>query len=201
MIAEIENAILEIIRGAFKNKAMGYAVSYIESYGGELDDLDELAQVMRTFPAIWVTYAGSGKPTPVGTSKTKWLVPATFAVMCGSRNVRGERFTRQGLKVNGEVKEVGVYQMLADMRQLLLRQDFGMAIDPLGPGLEKTLFNTRLNGAGLAIFAQEWHTKFVITAPAALPDPNAPDWDTTALSFFVNHATAPAATDVISQRT
>lgn len=201
MIAQIENAILEFIRGAVKNKALGYAVSFVESYGGELDDLDDLAQAVRSFPAIWVTYAGSGKPTPWGTSKTKWLVPATFAVMCGSRNVRGERFTRQGLTVNGEIREVGVYQMLADMRQLLLRQDFGMAIDKLNPGLEKTLFNTRLNGAGLAIFAQEWHTKFVITATAALPDPSAPDWDTTALRFFVNHATVPAATDVISQRT
>lgn len=187
MIADIEDAILSHLRAAVNNgPGLGYKVPTIESYGGELDDLSLLAQVIRTMPAIWVAFAGSGKPTPYGASKSKWLVPCTFAVMTGARNIRGERFTRRGLTVGGEIKEVGVYQMVEDVRLLLLRQDFGLAIDRLAPGTVKTLFNSRLDSQSFAIFAQEWHTKFVITDPAVLPDPNGPDWLRLGLNYYLS---------------
>ncbi|MEW6562716.1 MAG: phage protein Gp37 [Pseudomonadota bacterium] len=135
----------------------------VESYGGEFDG--DLMQVVRRFPAFWVTYSGSGKSTPVGTSKDKWLKPVTFVVMAGAYNTRGEADRRRGVTVNGVVVEAGVYQMLNDARDLLIRQDFGLAISPLTPGAERTLFNTVMTDRGISVFAQEWHTQFVVNTP------------------------------------
>lgn len=186
MIAEIEDAIIAHIQtAAAATPGLGYRLPTVASYGGELDD--DLAQVVRSFPAVWVTYAGSGKPRPYGTSRTKWIVPCTFAVMVGSRNVRGERSTRHGLKVNGQIIEVGAYQMLKDLGLLLLNQDFGLAIKNLSPGATKTLYNTRLNGQALAVFAREWHTEFVEEQPRVPIDLADPDW----LRLGINYHLAP----------
>jgi phage gp37-like protein len=164
MIPATEDAIIARLRSA---SGLGYK-PLVESYGGELDD--ELERVVRSFPAFWVTFAGSGKPVPMGTSKEKWLVPLTFAVMAGARNIRGERATRHGVTVAGVLREPGVYQMLDDACRLLLRQDFGLAISPLIPGAVRSLYNTRLNNQALAVFAQEWHTQYVLDASVVTAD-------------------------------
>jgi len=150
MLAEIEDALVARI------KTLQY-VRAVESYGGQLDD--ETFEVLRVVPAIWVTFGGSSKPEQSGPKK--FLTPATFVVMCAARSVRNERSTRHG----GPGNEVGVYQMLEDVRQLLLMQDLGLAIDHFRPGAVRTLYNTRLRGSALAVFAQEWHTKYVEKPP------------------------------------
>lgn len=164
IVAQIEDAIIARIKAA---TGMGYTPQ-VGSYGGEFDG--ELPVVIRQFPAFWVTFKSAGKPTPVGTARDKYLVPLTFAVLAGARNVRGERATRHG---GAAAHEVGVYQMLADAQTLLLRNDFGLEIDPLSPGSVHTLYNSKLNNQGIAVFAQEWHTKYVMSEArvlAPLPD-------------------------------
>lgn len=183
MLAEIEDAIINHIKTTAGAAGFGYKLPTVESYGGELDD--DIAQVVRKFPAVWVAFAGSGRPLAMGTHKDKWLVPCTFAVMAGARNVRGERSTRHGLKVGAQIVEVGVYQMLEDVRLMLLGQDFGLAIDRLTPGATKTLYNTKLNGQSMAVFAQEWHTKFVLTQPRVPVDATDPDWLSIALNYHL----------------
>lgn len=186
MISRIEDAIVNHIQAAAASApGLGYRIPTVASYGGELDD--DLAQVVRSFPAVWVAYAGGGKPKPYSASHGKWVVPATFAVMVGARNVRGERSTRHGLKVGGQVVEVGAYQMLADISLLLLNQDFGLSIKELVPGATKTLYNTKLNGQALAVFAREWHTEFIEEQPRAPIDPTDPDW----LRLGINYHLAP----------
>lgn len=186
MIATIEDAIIAHIKAAASaTPGLGYKLPNVASYGGELDD--DLAQVVRSFPAVWVTYAGSGKPRPYSTARGKWIVPCTYAVMVGSRNVRGERSTRHGLTVGGVIKEVGAYQMLHDLGLLLLNQDFGLAIKNLVPGATKTLYNTKLNGQALAVFAREWHTEFVEEQPRVPIDPTDPMW----LKLGINYYLAP----------
>lgn len=160
MIATIEDAIIARLKSA---AGLGYTPD-VESYGGEFDG--DLTQVVRRFPAFWVTYSGSSKPTPVGTSKDKWLVPLTFVVLAGAYNTRSEADRRKGVSVNGTVIEPGVYKMLSDSRNLLIRQDLGLAISPLTPGAERTLFNTGMTDRGIAVFAQEWHTQYVVSTPA-----------------------------------
>lgn len=184
MIAQIEDAIINHIKAAASAMpGLGYKLPNVASYGGELDD--DIAQVVRSFPAVWVAYAGGGKPRPYSTERNKWVVPATFAVMVGTRNVRGERATRHGLKVGGVIKEVGAYQMLNDIGLLLVNQDFGLAIKNLVPGATKTLYNTKLNGQALAVFAREWHTEFIEAQPRMPIDPTDPMWLKMGINYYL----------------
>lgn len=153
MIAEIETAIIDRIKTA---SGMRYLRS-VESYGGQFDD--DTFDVVRLLPAVWVTFAGAGRPVQAGESR--FVKPATFAVMCGARSVRSERTTRH----DGPAGEVGAYSILQDVETLLMMQDLGLAIDHFRPGAVRTLYNTRLRSNGLAVFAQEWHTKYVVTKP------------------------------------
>lgn len=147
MLAAIENAIIERIKDA----RLSYLPT-VESYGGQFDD--ETFDVVRALPAVWVTFAGSAKPEQK--SKGKFLTPATFAVMCCARSTRSEKTTRH----DGPTGEVGVYRILKDVKQLLLMQDLGLEIDHFRPGAVRTLYNTKLRSSGLAVFSQEWHTKY-----------------------------------------
>ncbi len=113
MIAEIEDAIVSHLKTAATPEALGYNVREIGSYGGEFDD--NLWEQVRRFPAIWVAFAGGGKPQPYGVARGKWIRPLTFVTMVGTRNVRGERQTRQGVRIDGQLIEPGAYQMLDDV--------------------------------------------------------------------------------------
>lgn len=158
MLAAIENAMITQIK-----TAVPY-LRAVDSYGGQFDD--ETFDVIRALPAVWVTFAGSAKPEQTGPKR--FLTPATFAVMCAARSVRSERTTRHDGPAAGEI---GAYRILSDVRLALLMQDLGMDIDHFRPGAVRTLYNTKLRASGLAVFAQEWHTKYV---DQAMPDPDIP---------------------------
>lgn len=191
MISEIEDAIIARIKAAASTTpGLGYQLSSVESYGGEFDG--DLAAVVRKFPAVWVTFAGSGKSRPSSTARNKWITPATFVVMVGARNVRGERATRKGLTVGGVIKEVGVYQMLSDISLLLINNDLGLAIGNFKPGATRTLFNTKLNGQALAVFAREWHTEFIETQPREPIDPTDPMWLSMGINYYLTPGDAVA---------
>lgn len=184
MLSEIEDAIIARIQAAASaSPGLGYQLPVVASYGGELDD--DLAQVVRKFPAVWVTFAGCKASTKINTQGTKWRTPATFVTMCGSRNVRGERATRKGLTVGGVLREVGVYQILQDVALLLANSDLGLAITPLKPGPIRTLYNTKLNGQGLAVFAREWYCDFIETQPRTAFDPTSADWLSAGISYYL----------------
>jgi phage gp37-like protein len=200
MIAAIEDAIIgQIKTAAAALPGLGYTINSVASYGGELDG--DLAQVVRSFPGVWVTYTGSGKPRPYSLEKSKWVVPVTFAVMVGARNVRGERATRHGLSVGGQTAEVGVYQMLDDIGLLLINQDFGLAIKRLAPGATRTLYNTKLNNQALAVFAREWHTEYIEAQPSVPIDVTNPDWLRLGINYYLTPGDAlPDASDLTTLR-
>lgn len=180
MVSQIEDGILSRVTAANDGR-LGYKIATIDTYGGEFDD--ELAQVIRQLPGVWAVYAGGGKPVPYGTSKEKWKVPATFAVMAGARSVRSEPFSRRGLEVAGTVLEVGAYRMLDDIRRILLNQDFGLEIARFEPGAVKTLYNLKMNGVAMSVFAQEWHTAFIIGPEStAATDP---DWLRIGMNYYL----------------
>jgi phage gp37-like protein len=179
MIAQIEDAILARI-GAANDGRLGYKIAAIETYGGDFDE--ELAQVVRRFPGVWVVYAGGGKPVPYGTGKVKWKMPATFAVMVGARSVRSEPFSRRGLEASdGTIVEPGAYHLLEDCRRILLNADFGLEIARFEPGAVRTLYNTKLNGLAFSIFAQEWHTAFIVEPETVEGD----DWLRTGFNYYL----------------
>lgn len=184
MIDLIEDAIIARIKtAASSTPGLGYKLPIVDSYGGELDG--DLAAVVRKFPAVWVTFAGCRASTKMATAGGKWKTSATFVTMCGSRNVRGERATRKGLTVGGVIKEVGVYQIMKDVGLLLAGNDLGLAITPLKPGAIRTLFNTKLNGQGLAVFAREWHCDFIETQPREQIDPTSGDFLKLGISYYL----------------
>jgi phage gp37-like protein len=147
-LAGIEDAMLARIAGA--------GLKYLRTaatYAGELDD--DLVKAVRCFPAVWIALKGLGEGQALNTARSVYRVPATWAVLVGARALRNEASGRHGDKVN-----VGTYQMLEDVRALLAGQDFGLEIDNLRPGKVTNLTNSRFQGQGVSIYAQEWHTRF-----------------------------------------
>lgn len=152
MLATIEQAFVARIKSA---AALNY-LKTVDSYAGQLDE--GLGEVIRAYPAVWVTFAGSAKPIKSGSNT--WKIPVTFVTMVAARNVRDEKAARVGT-----VNEVGAYRILKDLRTLMLNQDLGLEIERFAPGAIKTLYNTKVGKDGLAIFSQEWTTAFVEHAP------------------------------------
>lgn len=159
--AAIEDAILARLQAASDSNALGYRLAELASYGGEFDDETFFTQV-RKFPAVWVTIGGS-KGKPISARKT--LYTATIAVMVGTRNVRGERQTR-----HGTVAAPGSYQLLDDVRRLLAGQSFGLAISPLRPGADRTLFNTKLGNQARSVLAAEFATEWTLSVDTGEAD-------------------------------
>ncbi|GAB6127308.1 DUF1834 family protein [Humidesulfovibrio idahonensis] len=148
MLAIIEDAILARIAGA----KLPY-LRTLATYGGELDE--ELGEAVRRFPAVWTAFKSEGEGVPLNTVKSVYRIPATWVVFVAARNLRNEAATRRGDKV-----QVGTYQMLKDVRALLVGQDFGLEIDNLRPGRTQSLTNARFKGLGVSVYAQELHTKY-----------------------------------------
>lgn len=156
IFAQLEDAVIARVKNASDINALGYRLASVGSYGGEFDDETFFTQ-FRKFPAVWVTVGGD-KPKKI--SAKAWECNLTLAVMVGSRNVRGERFTR-----HGAVGEVGSYQMAQDVRDLLAMQDFERMVSALDPGPIRTLFNTRQGSEARSVLAVEFTTRYTYRPP------------------------------------
>jgi len=166
MLAAIEDAMTAALATVFDAPALGYRKPRVEAYSGQLDS-DELVNVVRTLPAVWITYGGGGKPARVNAARDRWLTPVTMVTMVATRNVRGEHVARHGVTNSaGAVVEPGVYHLLDAICQVLLGRDLGLAIRPFEPGAVKTVINSRLNSDAWAVYGQEWHTAYTARTPA-----------------------------------
>lgn len=147
-LEQIEDALLDRLR-----RGLGRLVLSVDSYGGELDDMT--ADVIRSFPAVWVTFGGITRSEAIGTSREKTKATGQFVVMVAARNVRHNAARR------GVVGEVGAYQLVRAVRRLLQEQDLGLAIDHFKPGRVRTLYNTRLGSEAVSVFACEFSTAWI----------------------------------------
>lgn len=145
MIAAIETALITRLQ-----QGLGQMVRQVASYSGELDD--DLAQVIRVFPAAWVTFGGITDTRPSSTSRSKQKATGQFVVMLGERNLQ-QQAGRQG---GARAEQVGIYPLVYAVRRLLSGQDLGLAISHLQPGKVRTLYNTRLANDAFAVFACEF---------------------------------------------
>lgn len=132
----------------------------VKSYGGEFDE--DLLDVVRRFPAIWVTTAGSdGSPEKLSHNKVK--DSAKVVVMVGASSVRNEEARRHGAGT-----DIGTYTMLKHVRKLLTNNSLKSVglegLDPLELGKTKTIFNTIVRGQSISVIAQEFTTGFIIKA-------------------------------------
>lgn len=132
----------------------------VKSYGGEFDE--DLLDIVRRFPAIWVTTAGSdGSPEKLSHNKVKDSVKVV--VLVGASSVRNEEARRHGAGA-----DIGTYTMLKHVRKLLTNntlKSVGLAgLDPLELGKAKTIFNTIVRGQSISVIAQEFTTGFIFKA-------------------------------------
>ncbi len=135
-------------------------IAEVATYGGEFDE--NLAESVRRFPAVWVTFSGAN-PRPSSTSKRRWHVDLTFVVLVGARSIRNEETTRHGdFNTSGQLVEVGTFQLLKDVQTALLGKDLSLPIKPLEMGRITTLFNTRLQNEAVSVLAQEYKTSLLV---------------------------------------
>lgn len=154
LIAQLEDAMIAALK--VKLPTGGYK-PLVTTYAGELDG--EWSEAVRQLPAVWLFCEGGGDPKPYGTSKEKWLIPLTWSVIVATRNLRGERDARHGVQVGGHF-EVGSYQLLTDVRRVLMNRDFGLAVQHLKPGRLRSL---GISGGqrGLSVYAQQFHSAYI----------------------------------------
>nr|ELR5201263.1 DUF1834 family protein [Providencia rettgeri] len=150
LITQIENSIIQRLK-----LGMGRMLREVASYSGELDV--DIGNIIRAFPAAWVTFGGITNSKYTSTSRQKVIVTGKFVVMVGDYNTRSDAASRSG---GANLNEVGTYRHIHGVRRLLTGQDLGLTIDPLMPGVVRTLYNTQVNERALSIFACEFETRW-----------------------------------------
>lgn len=127
-IAAIENAMLERLRLAGEQDVLGYRFRTLESYPEDFDlYLKEKIKGDRAFPAAWAVFGGWRRVTDQASTVD---VEAVFMMVVAAQNLRNETAQRHGA---GD-KEVGSYQLLIDVAQLLHGQRLGLDIGQLKLG-------------------------------------------------------------------
>lgn len=196
MIADIETAMLDAIKAA----DFGYQLGTVAGYCGELDGNEQggdqfMGQMALKFPVVWVIFNGDDKVTPVGTANDRWRVDAGFLVIVVARNVRGQQFTRHSANAD---QEVGAYQIIEDLRLLLLGQDFDLAIARMKPGPIKRLVNKKTAKQAMAAYYLEFKTQYVIAQPY---EAYLPDWLRTGFNYYLTPGDDIAdASDLLTMR-
>lgn len=159
--AALENAVMARLKAASVSGELGYRLMEVASYGGQFDDVDAFANAVRRMPAVWVAIGGDKVVESAGNSL---VCEGVLAVMAAARNVRGEADTR-----HGNAAEPGTYRMVEDVRRILSWRKLGVALESgLVPQAVRTLFNTRLAGQAVSVFAVEFGFRF--TTQAALTE-------------------------------
>lgn len=116
LIGGIENAIIERIKQAQSQKALGYTLKKIGTYGGELAESVERA--VMSFPAVLCIYNGDNLDTNRSTEMQDMRV-YNFVLFCCAKSLRNEAAGRKGA---GD--KVGSYQIADDMRNLFREHKF-----------------------------------------------------------------------------
>ncbi len=187
---QIEQAIKDLMAAQVESKAWPW-VREIKTYGGEFDD--DITAIIRHFPAIWVTFAGSRKAVQSSYDKTEYHV--NFAVLVGARSVRNEEAQRHGVGV-----DVGSYQMLLNVQHLLTNNALGLkGLEPLRLGTTKTIFNTKTRDQSLSVFSQEFSTSYTIHASDRKREEDATEayLERVCVDYFYDDPTASIAHDQV----
>ena len=167
----VEQGIKDVLARQVQQKIWTW-IREIKTYGGEFDD-DTLAWV-DTFPAIWVTFQGSGTPKKTSHNKTEY--PVTFVVLIGARSMRNEEAQRHGAG-----SDIGTFLMLKHVQKLLIGNDLSSVdvkgLAPLTLGRTKTIFNTKTRSQSINVLSQEFHTQYVIEASDRVREEEATEED------------------------
>lgn len=165
MLAQIEQAIKDTLH-AYNQEHGGGFVRGIKSYAGDFDAAspDEFAQVVASFPAIWVTFKSSSKPNKLGAKKRERNY--VFTVLVAANSGRREETSRQGaFKADGTMLNIGSYQLIEMVENALLGNRMGLDINPLDAGEITMLFNSKTSEQVVSVLAYDFHTSATIADP------------------------------------
>jgi len=95
----------------------------IKTYSGQL--AQDVNKVLLILPAILVVFGGDEFRSPIG-ANTVFNRVMDWDVLVAARNLRGDVGARHGVG-----SEVGVYEMLDDVRSKLVGQKLSLNIEPL----------------------------------------------------------------------
>ncbi|VXA54679.1 conserved hypothetical protein [Acinetobacter proteolyticus] len=170
-LSTVEQGIKDVLAQQIKDNKWNW-IREIKTYGGEFDD--GLLSWVKTFPAIWVTFQGSGTPEKISNDKTKY--PVTFVVLVGARSMRNEEAQR-----HGTIHDIGTFLMLKHVQNILIGNDLSSVdvkgLAPLSLGRTKTIFNSKTQSQSISVLSQEFHTQFTITASDRMREEEETDAD------------------------
>lgn len=165
MLAQIEQGIKDTLH-AYNQKHGGGHVRAIKSYNDDFNaqSASEFAQVVASFPAIWVTFKSSGKPERIGAKKR--VRPYVFTVLVAAVSARNEEASRQGaFKSNGEMLSIGSYQLIEMVENALLANKLGLDIAPLEAGEITMLSNSKTSDEVASVMAYDFYTTATVYDP------------------------------------
>lgn len=145
MMSEIEINILKLFSEAFgaNNPALGYTIEKIDSYKAELSNFGTLIRNKRS--AALVASGGLRFKRHFAES-TEFEV--SVLVYLYNRNAKlNERSTRFGCK-----GEVGLYQMIEDVLDLLNNNTLGLLSQPLQLGEATPIFDNKVDNFNAAVW-------------------------------------------------
>ena len=152
-ILTIEKAIIDRLQKAVNSGVLGYKIPVIASYSGEGDD--DIPHLLKTrSPAVWVAYSGED-----ATDNSK-DVNAYFSLIVYVRNNKSENAAREG-----SLNHAGAYQLINDIKKLLIKQDLGLPIEPFTFIEAKPIINARLEKYYTTMFGLRFKTLY--TQPAS----------------------------------
>jgi len=193
MIGAIEQGIvdrIDAVNGVGTGK-LGYELT-VAAFDDELSNIQKMA---NQFPGEYYPHAGENQPKRVGAG---WVHTANFTLIIGQSNRRNSAAKRQGSH-----GKVGSYQILTDIRALLVGQNLGLEIDPLEPGAVKNMFNGKVKSLQASIYAHDFKTRYISQEATATIADNFEtfhvDWDIPAHGNVVSPLPAAEAdaTDII----
>lgn len=120
---------------------MGSYCKTIESYAGQLED--DIKKMVMSFPAIFVMFSGSEAKM---LTNLKYERTLDFTLFVASKNLRGNIAARKD--------KYGTYQMLDDLRELLVGNRLSLEIEPLSLLREETILNTK----EFSVYASDFRT-------------------------------------------
>jgi phage gp37-like protein len=126
MIAAIELAILQVLRGAGSEEGpLGYRYVTLATFPDEFDEYLKSVPNLRT-PAGWIVFLGLDDASDDG-DETGLAARLRFALVVAAQNQRNEQETR-----HGKDAMIGSYQLATDAMRLLSRNDLGLdLIEPI----------------------------------------------------------------------
>ncbi|UQZ89535.1 hypothetical protein C4J81_15370 [Deltaproteobacteria bacterium Smac51] len=155
-IATIEQAIVARLALLQKMGRWPFTCKYIDSYGGQFESAEEIAQAAAKAPGLWVVFDGETGTLENGIH----AATLTYAVFVLARSFSPEQLRHGGEGVTG------LYQLIEAVRKALVNQTLGADMTPLVLDNIIPLWRGGPQGGGISLSAMRFSTVVDVEVPA-----------------------------------